>query len=151
MGAFQLDTSGSVRRPQANVDSAGRANWLWSDLTPFTQGYVEALLRSLGWSDANGEPGGHKDYAAFSDLAPETLARIIEDCTEFTGRAFTFAETAEAGSQCWAMQQARWPGYSGQAVLRGRFPPLTPYLGDDGKVYLRESTSNPQPTKEPGQ
>lgn len=98
----------------------------WEDLDAFTQGYVEAVLRA-----AEDTLGGFTVCGVrFSDLAPETLARIIEDCvawrSEFTGStAESSAERADMGRGFWRIRQ------DGK---RSTFPPLTVQLGDDGKV-----------------
>lgn len=67
---------------------------------------------------------------AFSELAPETLARIIADCEawrrEFAGRtAETSADRPNMGGEFWRIRQEG---------KRSTFPPLTVQLGDDGKV-----------------
>lgn len=141
----ELDTSGIVY----GSDQQGTAPiWVWSDLDAFTQGYIEAMpWESLGWriccgstwietikNRANAQravDGGIRRHGApmsmrahgFSDLAPETLARVIADCEavkpqypeglSWQGRAF------------WERRQAGAIGY---------LPPLTVQLGDDGKV-----------------
>ena len=114
--AFTLDTSGTVH---FGVPFAKRHGLLtfyrWSDLSPFVQGTVEAVLRSIG-------------VDRYDALAPETLARIIADCESNTrGMVEIFSDAAHrhAGGHFWTMRQ------KGRA---GRFPPLTVTLGDDGKV-----------------
>lgn len=99
-----------------------------SDLDPFTQGYVEALLsgwiKSGEFGDEGSDTFGSYD---FSDLAPEALAAILRDCA---AQGDNHAST-ESGKAFWAYRQAgKYPW---------AFPPLTPYLGDDGRVYLREA------------
>jgi hypothetical protein len=91
MPEFTLDTAGVV-----SVDtrvSEGRAPGTshpvvitaWRDLDAFTQGYVEAMFftcqESLGVDRL--ENHGDDRTSGFSDLAPETLARIIADCAAF--------------------------------------------------------------------
>lgn len=75
----------------------------------------------------------------FSDLAPETLARIMEDCERYITHAKRkehdqrfFRDNAGLGEVFWAVRQ------TDKAVWAYVFRPLTPYLGEDGKVYLRE-------------
>lgn len=118
----------------------------WSDLDAFTQGYVEALFASEQaelWEDAGYKPASRDDPRVneqwgFPDLAPETLARIIEDCAQFVAAhaAEGFADE-QAGRDFWAARPDGWHDAIG--AIPG-FPPLTAHLGDDGKVYLREST-----------
>jgi hypothetical protein len=131
MTNFTLDTSGAVPMPSAH---GGTVPFRWGGLDPFTQGYVEALFASTGH---------HGDLLTgriadgmrnrFSDFAPETLAAILQDCERYSA-AYCDADVArrypENGRQFWADRQA---GKSRS------FPPITPYLGDDGEVYLREA------------
>lgn len=150
---FTLDTSGHVKgyvrdfwpadekTPQIMPGRYTAPNeWsvAWTDLDPFTQGYVEALLAFA----ASGPAIPHGWYvdpnearARFRDLAPETLQRILTDCAARLAQATPpYPNTREEGARTWIRRQA------GKLKLHG-FPPLTPYLGDDGKVYLREGTA----------
>jgi hypothetical protein len=162
MATFTLDTSGYVQCPAPNQkpnESAGC--WFWSDLSPFAQGYVEAMFSDLidDREDIRGiisaiEYGGNtgtKESApnalrrykrlltlGFRDIAPETLALILRDCTNY-GHGYStnakWRERPNAGADFWRQRQQ---GLYGEG--RGNaFPPLTPCLGDDGKVYLRET------------
>jgi len=100
----------------------------WTDLNPFTQGYVEALLSSV---DLVGERLDNVDpyrAPAFSDLAPETLARIIADC-ELSHSHWCLPHRASDGRRFWDMRQN--PGNWNNS---GVFPVMTILLGDDGKV-----------------
>lgn len=143
---FQLDTSGFVlplKRydPKWNAETVG---YEWSDLNPFTQGYVEALFASEAmlelWRSARPameaeKYGSHMLWVpGFSDLAPETLARIMEDCAAFRAvYAVKVGEERLAGELLWRWRQAETLGGTDAA----RLPPLTPYLGDDGKVRFQ--------------
>ncbi|MFY8143067.1 MAG: hypothetical protein ACOVMT_04190 [Caulobacter sp.] len=112
---FQIDTTGTVMTPRPELPEVGQA-WTWDHLTPFAQGYVEALLRHA---------------ATFSDLAPETLARIIADCDAFA-KQYPGWVHRDGGALFWASRQGgatRWRAYMSEG-----FPPLTVQLGDDGKV-----------------
>lgn len=152
MSAFTLDTSGAVRVcGPLERDHQDVQRFEWPDLSPFEQGYVEALLTGKGdglalWTDA--QHNGAWDYrAGFSDLAPETLAAIRKDCADFVRRIgkskLTDADHRERGAFFWEARQskfdARWSLH--QAEMTKALPPLTPVLGDDGKVYLREGAS----------
>lgn len=136
-----LDTSGSVRRP-------GFARPLrWTDLDAFEQGYIEALFGSLprlnSRMDGSGAEGpvlltafgiGHRIGLGFSDLAPETLAAILRDCTRYeeqTGGGPPsepyWGMTKEMGAEFFRHRQfERWPD----------FPPLRVTLNDAGKVVF---------------
>jgi hypothetical protein len=139
MATFTLDTSGAVEIP--NSGGQVRRGWLWSDLSPFTQGYVEALFAE--WAESLDEQGEALlswrrgvDRVCFSDLAPATLAAILKDCgpdsrgyVHPTGATMGIANSFEGGGLFWrTRQEGMWAG----------FPPLTAYLGDDGLIYLRE-------------
>jgi len=132
--ALQLDTSGVVRmpdRPRAkHMDHAFPALTIWSDLSPFTQGYVEAMFEEL-WRTAGSGLAHQINVSRFRHLAPETLARIMEDCAWFMAldRRPGWLLTNENGHAFWHARQ-------GIQVLGG-WVAITPYLGDDGKVYLR--------------
>lgn len=133
---FTLDTSGDVKMP---AEPFGDGYTLavfkrWDDLSPFTQGYIEALFADNAdsfWEESqfHAAPGEERDRT-FSDLAPETLARIIADCRRYA-RGFDLRKTDEGqreqGRQLWTWQQAgNLPG----------FPPLTVQLGDADKVIF---------------
>lgn len=148
--AFQLDTSGGVRLP---VDKL-RRNTLWSDLDRFTQGYVEALSVRLAVcpDTAHGthrappaglgvqpcarcglpiDVTGGKNAPAlrFSDLAPETLARIMEDCATYLRTRIPPFQGHDHGAWFWTERQVdHLPD----------LPPLTVILCDDGKVRFAD-------------
>lgn len=67
----QFDTCGVVTIAAPGTARYGDGCVQWSDLDPFTQGYVEALAESFGlqyWHD--GESDDTPCLMAFSDLAP---------------------------------------------------------------------------------
>jgi hypothetical protein len=127
---FTLDTSGRAWVTRYASDGAElrvRDLISWHNLDPFTQGYVEALLRvAPEWVRCGAVAGPHEGYCAFSDLSPEALAVILKDCEMV--RVMWHGK----GQDFWRLrQEGGWPG----------FPPLTVYLGDDGKVRLREGVA----------
>lgn len=149
---FQLDTSGAVigavswnsqegqlARHREIMHRRPHGETIWSDLSPFTQGYIEALFASLPGLDQQGRMiPRHPDVAhggvhvmGFSDLAPETLARIIADCASFENIAGGVGQKTglTEGRRFWEGQQRGMSGALGAA-----FPPQTVQLGDDGKV-----------------
>lgn len=121
---FQLDTTGAVG-PYRSTDLVSTYALSWSDLDAFTQGYVEALFQSVQ-VDALGATYAERPSLspAFSDLAPETLARIIADCAVSAAQPTT-GEPRGEGAAFWRLRNAC--DYVG-------FPPLNVQLGDDGKV-----------------
>lgn len=145
---FQLDTSGTVAgyalTPADVCNTPSTIRWL--DLDPFTQGYVEALFAGV-WGATSINPHTRKctqQPLRFSDLAPETLAAILKDCAEVQATMANLepkvTNNRQRGMQFWAGRQfgfhMRWSLHQMEMVRR--FPPLTPYLGDDGKVHLKE-------------
>lgn len=144
MEAFTLDTSGAV---EIRLGIGPTAVMRWSDLSPFAQGYVEALFASLGpydWKDEHG--GAHP--SRFSDLSPEALARVLADCERYDqltaghprSASPAFALTVEMGRAFWKGRQAskpvivRAPLGSGLTLTLEHFPPLRVILTDAGKV-----------------
>jgi len=139
---FTLDTSGFVdMRDYASHEKRVFPQMIWSDLDPFTQGYIEALFASVFTPfEPQGEnPFRLRDpkrwrFVGFSDLAPEALALILKDCAAILGsRGVTDGANIQTGRNTWNLRQRGYWASEG-------FPPLTPYLRDDGKVDLKEST-----------
>ena len=127
MTEFKLDTSGGVL---AKWDGGNPRHISWTMLSPFVQGYVEAQAEELAkWFMA--ECGLNSLILRFVNWAPETLARIIEDCEALDTRT-DGPRSAQQGRDFWTTRQ------TGDATWSCRFPPLTVYLSDDGKVCLRE-------------
>lgn len=138
--AFTLDTSGTITL--AHPVYGGR--YSWPDLSPFEQGYVEAVFASSPSLDLEfaarciENPERHFRHIGFSDLAPETLAAIRKDCAE-AGRDHLIVGNGryepevmrQIGRQFWSERQR---GFLGGETPQ--FPPLTVTLGDDGKVRL---------------
>jgi hypothetical protein len=134
----QFDASGYVQCPapdQKPNETTGC--WFWSDLTPFTQGYIKALFADLHQTPVVQECGRGGWNVGFSDLARETLARIIADCADFVGcqpgpqRKAECEADPETGRYFWKWRQA------------GNIPrhdPQTVQLGDDGKVRFAKAT-----------
>lgn len=121
MTTLELDTSGRVAGHHA-----GLSVWYeFDDLSPFMQGYVEALFAELQRL-LDAQRYGIWARAAYHMLAPETLKRIMKIIAAHDAR-YPVAIRGSITAQRLA----------GQGLWRGT--PLTPYLGDDGKVYLREA------------
>lgn len=129
MSEFKLDTSGEVVVPSSHyVDEYMIVRF--SDLSPFVQGYVEAMFASSITDLQN--HGYSWDYGRgrFIDLAPETLARIIEDCERWIKQYPKVTLNARSGADFWLYRQRQW-------IERPEFPPLIIYLSDDGKVRFQ--------------
>lgn len=144
MTDFTLDTSGTIHFATPYAKAHGlKTFYLWSDLSPFEQGYTREMLTAnapdlaVGWRS----DGSLVDPAGFSDLAPATLAAIRKDCaalhaimtpsplpnTEHGGGVF-WRERSEG----WKHQHFRWS----RRKLSDAFPPLTVLLNDAGKVVF---------------
>jgi len=138
---FEPDTSGVVPWTAGNGDPIPVGGHRWEDLSPFVQGYVEALFESERPARrgllADTTPADLRALG-FSDLAPEALALILRDCASFenfaTGLGMKKLGAAEGG-RFW---HGRNDGSLGP-TFAAAFPPLTPYLAEDGKIHFREA------------
>lgn len=135
----------------------------FTQLDTFTQAYVEAMfftdLTEDGCDDDEDSAMLLRSDATFGDLAPETLAAIVQDCAAFQERGDELVELAaanaenptgldseHAGRDFWFTRQGHgvgfwdgdWPEpYATQLKeLAKSFPTCEPYSGDDGRVYL---------------
>lgn len=136
MTTFQLDTSGSVLLTLPPNDVFKHV--FWTDLDPFTQGYVEALLRDIRWPDPAEGFGPSSSVVRFSDLAPATLARIMEIVAAHNAR-YKVAIKGSPEAQRLA-GAGLWRGLQAGSLQSWGFRPQTPYLGDDGLIYLKDAT-----------
>ena len=140
--AFALDTSGTVHGVPGAPAGQGTYHPVdldWCDLSPFAQGYVEALFADFRQRQ---ERRFHENPAfigqempaqrGFSDLAPETLARIIADCEKWCSAVPSRLAQRQVGGDFWRLQQL---GKVGEALPL----PLAVQPGDDGKVRFAET------------
>lgn len=129
----QFDTAGEVICPMDGGGWPRNEPIRWSDLAPFQQGYVEAMLTG----DYRFNPaitihiGQPKErLLGFSDIAPETIQRIIEDCTNVLEIIDSYVDEdiqRNSGRGFWnARSNGNWTAR--------QWPPLTLTLGEDGKV-----------------
>ncbi|AFU86491.1 hypothetical protein D869_gp092 [Caulobacter phage CcrRogue] len=171
MPEFVLDTSGQVAPP------AAAKLWphplAWNQLSDFAQGYIEALFftesspaydraewfgaecqEALTEGTADGNIPGD---VGFSDLAPDTLNRILNDCANFKrehadtlakaydhgGAAGDYDET-QAGRDYWYTRNGHGVGFwdrglgeIGEALSKAaRYSEQNASFEEDGKVYL---------------
>lgn len=160
---FAFDTSGQVWDPERGLYS--EPAWItWDDLSPGVQGCVAAVLEGMrirkgcescggrgeigGWVGQTAESGGYDTelcpdcIPGFSDLHPVTLERIKADWARFcqVGESERFEcidNTVEHGRRFWRMRNTI--KYGDKFVYAGDdFPPLTPYLDDNGQVIFVE-------------
>ncbi len=116
------------------VEDCPSRSYQWSDLTPFEQGYIEAAFADLRerWAAKYAATHGGRvnpdfKHPGFSDLAPETLQRIREDCAAFP--CAIHGNDGLAGGYFWnARQKGTWAEIG--------FPHLTIALNDAGKVVF---------------
>lgn len=154
MTEFSFDTSGVVEPSGREVVA-----YRWSDLSPFVQGYVEALFASIRYERASAgiNKGDHvlkwdervnysnSRYLAFRDLDPSALALILRDCERWLHAwQHIYPEVmAQKGGDIKTLQRrqgaAFWKWRQHNSELDRVWPPLQPYLSDEGKVCLREA------------
>ena len=123
MSTFQFDTSGFVWVPHGML-----ANTYWDDLTPFAQGYFTAMAREA-WetlSQIQKDRLDHFGPIAFSDFAPETLARGMRDCERMGVDYETDA----------AMGRAFWENR--QRGIYATSHPLRLVIAEDGLLHSEE-------------
>lgn len=144
MSAFQLDASGGVGPMPGWAKPVPECNRFiyWSDLSPFCQGYVEAMFAdgirdgyeaTADFSTPRHILSARSSHLGFRHLAPATLSRIIADCEGLQKLTPpNWGESFAAGELAWKCRAGGWVGF------RDEYPPLTPYL-DDGLIYLREA------------
>ncbi len=131
---FQLDTSGSILL-QPSADAPWETPAItWTDLSPFVQGYIEAVCRSGG--GYNPATGNNEPWD-FRQLAPETLERTMSDCALRMSRA-GIVNQSSAGAAFWAARQGKFrkQGYPAYFTLPEVFPPLILSLNEAGKVVF---------------
>lgn len=112
-------------------------------LDEFTRSYIETAL----WSsvDENGEPlDGLFDMG---DIAPETLARMVEDCRDFqqANGGDIDDNPGRAGHDFWLTRNRHgagfwdgdWPHEVGRRLtaMSHAYGSIDLYLGDDGLIH----------------
>lgn len=118
-------------------------------MNAFARAYVEcALWASNDNSDERGGEPFDKNYSP-ADIAPETLARMLEDCRQFeednaAALALSGLSDSRAGHDFWLNRNGHGSGFwdegddrifrqlSDASKAWGTFDL---YLGDDGKIY----------------
>jgi hypothetical protein len=116
-------------------------------LDAFTTAYIEAALWSS--SDQSDESGGKpldKNYGQ-GDIAPETLRRMVADCTKFqhdNGNLIGLNEK-RAGHDFWLTRNGHgagfwdgdWPEPTGTVltVNSKEYGEFNLYVGDDNKIH----------------
>lgn len=114
-----------------------------TELDTFHRAYIEAALWSS--TDEDGEPLDGL-YTA-DDLAPATLAQMVEDCADFhaTNGGDIASNPARAGHDFWFTRNRHgagfwdgdWPHDTGKRLTEMSHPygSVDLYVGDDGLIY----------------
>jgi len=122
-----------------------------TNLDKFTQAYIEAAL----WSSVDDDGTPLDSNYGREDLAPETLAKMVEDCAKFqednaeiiTGCAREggeYTEDERAGHDFWLTRNGHgagfwdgdWPEHGEELTKASkRFGEVDLYVGDDGMIY----------------
>lgn len=119
-------------------------------ITPFLRAYIAAAL----FSSLDGDTPLDRDHDA-SDLAPQTLLRMAQDCERFQAEnaealaACTKDSDSQGGHDFWLTRNGHgagfwdahkgdpWPDAEAETLTDAahRFGPCELYVGDDGKIY----------------
>lgn len=131
--AHALDTSGRVEctGPACICHAAA-----WEQISPFAQGYIEALFASHSISRYRSDEDRTYSHGAFDMLAPETLARIIADCE---ARIAGLSPQSYPNATRLSVRDGHLFWQHRQEGVHSAFPPLTVQLGGDGKVRFAEA------------
>lgn len=122
----------------------------FNSLDEFTRAYVEAMF----WTECNSDNEELQD-CTYGDLAPETLASIIEDCADFaaTNRALLdrasqvrdHYDDSSAGHDFWLTRNGHGAGFWDRGLgkigdelsaMSKPYGSCDLYKGDNGKLYL---------------
>jgi hypothetical protein len=117
----------------------------YTDLNPFTQGYIDAIF----FTDA-GEDNPEFEGLGFDDFAPETLTKIVTDCASFEmlhSRLLEQAGTPEQnGQDFWLTRNHHGAGFWDRGYPKEISDALTAAAsqcyelqlvkGDNGLLYL---------------
>ncbi|MCP3017426.1 hypothetical protein [Cupriavidus basilensis] len=114
------------------------------DIETFIEAYIECALWSS--TDADGDP--LDNYASPEDIAPETLAKMREDCVDFYAAneqaLEDWADDSQAGHDFWLTRNRHGAGFwdRGRGALGQRltdaahvYGSVDLYVGDDHLIY----------------
>jgi hypothetical protein len=108
----------------------------------FTEAYIEAAL----WSSVDDSGNPLDSQYSSDDLAPETLAKMVDDCTRFQDdHAALITDDKQAGHDFWLTRNHHgagfwdgdWPEPSASTLTAAShaFGSFDLYVGDDGLLY----------------
>lgn len=124
------------------------------NLDTFTRAYIECALWSTSVdseyaAEHDIAPDMGLDRAGFGtdDLAPETLATIVEDCASFYREASDMLadwSDSQAGHDFWLTRNGHGAGFWDRGLPHGdalselarAYGECDLYIGDDGRLYL---------------
>ena len=114
------------------------------ELDTFTRAYAEAAL----WSSLDENGTQLDEYLSLTEIAPETLEQMLEDCRDFCeANAELLAQAGDDernGHDFWLTRNRHGAGFwdrgygpAGDALTKAAhvYGSLYLYLGDDGKVH----------------
>ena len=159
--------------PEFIMNTEGQTNGIaFDDLDAFARGYIEAMFftESSAWSKAEiqDDPEGWAEAeregvsdgtipsdSTFGDIAPDSLARIMQDCTRFQDTASNLLreaysrdyDAAQAGRDFWFTRNGHGVGFwDRQALDAGslgdnlsalcRHQEQYVCIGDDGMIHV---------------
>lgn len=123
-------------------------------LDAFTRQYIETALWST--NDESDERGGEPldENYSISDIAPETMKMMIEDCAEFQEQysdllAASGLDDEKAGHYFWLSRNGHGAGFFDEDLnelqeAAKSYGEVDLYVGDDGLIYGSESMSRSQ-------
>ena len=137
--------------PESQHSACYRALVMRAEDTPFVRAYVECALWAS--TDESTESGGYpmdQNYA-LEDIAPETLARMVDDCVAFQRDhaadldALVPYDVGQGGHDFWLTRNRHgagfwdgdWPEDVGKRLTDAAhaYGEFTLYVDDDGKVH----------------
>lgn len=142
-------------KPSQGYEAMTKATQIQTQAPPrFVRAYIDTLL----WStfDDDGEP--FEDTYGITDLAPESLAKIVADCGRFLAEVESAGIDLEqgllvdrdpaehAGFHFWLTRNGHGAGFWGGdwtqevgkrlTTIAKAFGEVWPHIGDDGRVYI---------------
>lgn len=129
-----------------------------STTTTAPASFVRQYIRTILWSSTGDDGEPLEDSYGAADLAPETMQRIIDDCSKFWSSVESMGidldavclvdddATERAAHDFWLTRNGHgagfWDGDWSESAedqlteLAKSFGEQWPYVGDDGMIYL---------------
>jgi hypothetical protein len=132
----------------SSEEAAARADDIQECTEEFFNGYIEfALWSSSDPNDDSGTSFERLNYDKEDDIAPETLAKMKEDCDNFYSEYHDWWENEnddyKAGGDFWLTREGHGAGFWDGGYKLGKeltdaahaYGEFTLYLGDDGMIH----------------